>query len=90
MPLACLPEGGPEKAWAERQTGCSGETPLHLAARYSRADAARRLLASGADANAQDQWGRTPLHSAIAADALGVFQVKTRGVGLQYSTVILA
>ena len=53
----------------------TGETSLHLAARYARADAAKRLLDAGADANAQDNTGRTPLHAAIAADAMGVFQV---------------
>lgn len=53
----------------------TGETSLHLAARYARADAAKRLLDAGADANSQDNTGRTPLHAAVAADAMGVFQV---------------
>lgn len=57
------------------QTDRTGETSLHLAARYARADAAKRLLEAGADPNAQDNTGRTPLHAAVAADALGVFQV---------------
>ncbi|XP_015263302.1 PREDICTED: neurogenic locus notch homolog protein 4, partial [Gekko japonicus] len=78
MPAAHTPVSKVEESWADTQEESSGETPLHLAARYSRADAARRLLASGADANTRDQWGRTPLHSAIAADALGVFQILLR------------
>lgn len=56
----------------------TGETALHLSARYARADAAKRLLDSGADANCQDSTGRTPLHAAIAADACGVFQILLR------------
>ena len=59
------------------QTDRTGETSLHLAARYARADAAKRLLEAGADANAQDNTGRAPLHAAVAADAVGVFQVRT-------------
>ena len=51
------------------------ETPLHLAARHSRADVAKRLLDYGADANARERLNRTPLHLAIGADAQGVFQV---------------
>lgn len=55
-----------------------GETALHLAARYARADAAKRLLDAGADANMKDATGRTPLHAAISADAQGVFQILLR------------
>ena len=54
------------------------ETSLHLAARYARADAAKRLLDAGADCNACDATGRTPLHTAIAADARGVFEILLR------------
>ena len=56
----------------------TGETSLHLAARYARADAAKRLLEAGADANAQDNTGRTPLHAAVSSDAQGVFQILLR------------
>lgn len=56
----------------------TGETSLHLAARFARADAAKRLLDAGADANCQDNTGRTPLHTAVAADARGVFQILLR------------
>lgn len=66
----------------QAQTDRTGEMALHLAARYSRADAAKRLLDAGADASAQDNMGRCPLHAAVAADAQGVFQVKTLRVGL--------
>lgn len=52
-----------------------GESSLHLAARYARADAAKILLEAGADPNAQDCTGRTPLHTSVSADAQGVFQV---------------
>ncbi|MGH0125833.1 UNVERIFIED_CONTAM: hypothetical protein FKN15_025001 [Acipenser sinensis] len=60
------------------QTDRTGETALHLAARYARSDAAKRLLEASADANTQDNMGRTPLHAAVAADAQGVFQILIR------------
>jgi Notch-like protein len=56
----------------------TGETPLHLASRYARADAAKKLLDAKSDANAPDNTGRTPLHACVAADAQGVFQILLR------------
>ena len=66
----------------------TSETPLHLAARHARADAAKTLLDAGADANAQDAQGRTPLHAAVASDAQGVFHIllKNRSTNLNATT----
>ena len=49
--------------------------PLHLAARYSRADVVKRLLDNAVDVNSRDPHNRTPLHLAIGADAQEVLQV---------------
>ena len=67
----------------------TGENALHLAARYARADAAKKLLeASAFDPNAMDNTGRTPLHAAVAADAQGVFHIllKNRATNLNAKT----
>ena len=50
------------------------KTPLHLAARYDRANVAKCLLDYGANTNARDRFNRTPLPLAIGA-AQEVFQV---------------
>lgn len=71
------------------QTDRTGETALHLAARYSRSDAAKRLLEASADANIQDNMGRTPLHAAVSADAQGVFQVIDPFLGFSGEIVVL-
>jgi len=44
----------------------SGHTPLHCAASYGRAEVVAALLAAGADVNAVDRHGRTPLRYAQA------------------------
>lgn len=64
-------------ACPQAHTVGTGETPLHLAARFSRPTAARRLLEAGANPNQPDRAGRTPLHTAVAADAREVCQVGT-------------
>ena len=72
----------------QAQMDKTGESPLHLAARFARADAAKKLLDAGADANAQDHSGRTPLHSAVSTDAQGVFHIllKNRATNLNAKT----
>lgn len=64
----------------------TGETALHLAARHGRVDAARSLLerCNSQDVNAQDDKGRTPLHTAVGANSEGVFEllIRHRGVDL--------
>lgn len=62
-------------ACPQAHTVGTGETPLHLAARFSRPTAARRLLEAGANPNQPDRAGRTPLHTAVAADSREVCQV---------------
>ena len=43
----------------------NGRTPLHAAANYCNANIIERLLKEGADPNAQDNDGNTPLHLAL-------------------------
>ncbi|XP_005852896.2 PREDICTED: neurogenic locus notch homolog protein 4-like [Myotis brandtii] len=74
-PWEPLLDGG---ACPQAHTAGTGETPLHLAARFSRPTAARRLLESGANPNQPDRAGRTPLHTAVAADAREVCQLLLR------------
>ena len=45
----------------------SGATALHLAAAHDELETAISLLASGADTNKRDRWGRTPLFQAIVS-----------------------
>ena len=47
-------------------------TPLHFASLKGQAGVAQLLLEHGAVVNAQDQTGRTPLHSASQNGFLGV------------------
>lgn len=42
------------------------ETRLHAAVKKGRANAVSKLLAEGAEINAEDDWGATPLHLAVS------------------------
>jgi ankyrin repeat protein len=52
-----------DKTWLEKRDRYQ-RTPLHSAARYGAASAARFLLDQGADCGARDESGNTPLHLA--------------------------
>ena len=58
------------------------QTALHLAAASSRGDYVKQLLGSGANPNLQDNWGHTPLHTAIGACAEGAFMVGISSLSL--------
>lgn len=51
------------------------ETPLHWAARNGLLDIARGLVANGAAVSAPDQFGRTPLHRAVASPSMVAFLI---------------
>jgi cytohesin len=44
----------------------SGNTPLHTAVLYDKLNIVEALLRAGADVNARDKWGSTPLHFAAS------------------------
>lgn len=50
--------------------GVSGDTPLHIVCSWGDVEAARLLLAAGAEVNAAGDLGRTPLFSATSSDNL--------------------
>jgi ankyrin repeat protein len=53
-----------------------GRTPLHLAAQWGHKDVAELLLAKGADVNAKDDDGGTPLHMAKSKDVAELLLAK--------------
>lgn len=62
-----------------------GKQPMHEAARYNRASMCELLIELGADVNARDEWGNTPLH--IAVDSVSTKCVrKLIAIGAQVST----
>jgi ankyrin repeat protein len=62
----------------------NGRTPLHVAATKGYKDAAELLLANGADVNAKDQFGETPLHAAMKVPSLlGLSLISSPGTQLK-------
>jgi ankyrin repeat protein len=58
---AYLQEHGDEVNSTDKE----GFTPLHFAAQQQHADAAALLIGAGADPNARDRFGNTPLWTAL-------------------------
>lgn len=62
------------------------ETPLHWAARNGLLDIARGLVDNGALVSAPDQFGRTPLHRAVASPSMVAFLI-SRGANVNAADV---
>jgi len=72
--------GGPNAA---------GTTLLHLAAEDGEAETIRLLAGRGADVNAPDRFGQTPLHMAVASDCDTAPRDGLRTSGLPTALVLL-
>ncbi|MFP4377925.1 MAG: ankyrin repeat domain-containing protein [Spirochaetales bacterium] len=67
---------GAPGAWAQPIPDLDAdETPLHWAARNGLVGIAEGVLENGADIDAQDLFGRTPLHRAVADPAMVAFLI---------------
>ena len=54
-----------------------GETPLHIAARFSYYEVAKLLISKGADVNVRNDFGWTPLHQAAYSFTKGGRKMST-------------
>ena len=54
-----------------------GETPLHIAARFSYYEVAKLLISKGADVNVRNDFGWTPLHQAAYSFTKGGQKMST-------------
>ena len=68
LPVGLFAADPPARGASARDS--AGNTPLHLAALRGDADALDRLLAAGADPNALNEAGATPLHYAVASERM--------------------
>jgi hypothetical protein len=71
--------GRPPAARAPNRTGPGWES-LHAAAREGNIEAARLLITQGAEVNAQDDKGFTPLHVAVREDREPVLKVGQKSI----------
>ena len=67
-----LVAGGANVNIRDRQ---DGKTPLQASFRWPDTQAAKLLLAAGADPNVGDQWGRTVLHDAVSEGYLSIAEL---------------
>lgn len=51
------------------------DTPLHISARLGNEEIIKALLEAGANVNAQNEKGETPLHCAIVADQAAIVRM---------------
>ena len=70
-----LPEFYGRNIRSVKDTGISGDTPLHAVVFWNNVEALEALLAAGADANAIGEMGKTPMHYAVASENLEIARI---------------
>lgn len=63
-------------------------TPVHVAVKFNRCECLKILLNHGADANVPNQFGQTPLHSAVRRKLRDLVNVNTDTVYIKVGIAI--